>query len=225
MNPATGFPVVAIPTPGMTGGRPRRQPLIDTEVIVGGGATAVPIQIPMYNNFGQFSATPNNTGIVVAKVFGRDATMTGTAGQLPQNTYFYWYVWRFKLKTYLTNLNTEANAVVFEQIHRLRKIMNVAFSFQQTQLMNFPLDELPDGVGSEFVQTTYTSTTVLSLPNGVPLRSNGKDVTIAGNPVGIDALQNFGVSLQCAASSGLLPLVDVFPQSVFEGILVQGIVG
>lgn len=134
-------------------------------------------------------------------------------------------MWRFKLKTYLTNLATEANVVVFEQIHRLRKLMNVAFQFQQTQLMNFPLDELPDGVGSEYVQTTWTGATVLSLPNGVPLRSNGKDVTIAGNPVGIDALQSFGVTLQCFASSGLLPLVDVFPQSVFEGILVQGIVG
>jgi hypothetical protein len=213
---------MTLPTPGVVGGRPRRQPLVDTEVIV--AALAVPGEIQMYNNFGAFRAAPVSA-IPTAKVFGRDVTLRGTSGTLPQNTYFYWFMWRFKFKTYLANLGSAGNVVVSEEIHRLRGLGSVSFNFQQTQLMNFPLDELPDGVGSEYINTTHAGATVFSLVNGVADRRNAKDVSVGGKPTGIDALQSFGVTVRFDNSTGLVPTIDYFPQSVMEGILVQGITG
>lgn len=218
--PPQGMPVVALPTPGVVGGRPKKQPLVDTEVAV--GAVAVPTEIIIFNNFASFRAAPANTNVTQTKQFGRDCNLKSSGGgTLPQSSFFYWYSWCFYIKTYLTDLNDETNVVAFEEIHRLRSIGSVTFQFQQTDLIVMPLDELPSGTGVASWQNSYTEVMAPSLVNG---GWEGRDVTVSGRPVGIEALQQFSVIARFPQATGLTPTVDYFLSSRHRGLLIQGLV-
>lgn len=215
-----GMPLVAMPTPGVVGGRPRKQPLVDTEVLA--GATAVPTSINLYANFSQFRVAPTNANVTQTKQVPRDCNLNSSGGgTLPQSSYFYCYRWRMVIKPYLTALNTSANCVVYEEIQRLRFIGGVTFNFQQAQFIQMPLDELPSGVGSEFGATTLNAVNLPSLVNGAA--GDGKDMTVSGRPMGIEALQQFGVNVSWPQSTGLTPTVDIFLSNRLDGLFLLGL--
>lgn len=64
------------------------------------------------------------------------------AGGLPQATHLFWYSWRCKLRTVGSNLNTTANAVMPEQLNRLRELAYTTFSFTTSVLITAQLDEI-----------------------------------------------------------------------------------
>jgi len=195
---------------------------MDTEVLAGG--VAVPTSIVLFSNFASFRVAPTNTNVTQTKQFGRDTDMKSSGGgTLPQSTFFYWYRARMVPKTYLTDLNDAANAVVYEEIQRLRNLGSWTFSFSQTDLIVQALDELPSGIGSAYMASTLNNLNMPSLVNGMP--GDGKDVTVSGRPVGIEALQQFSITLGWPQSTGLTPTVDIFLSARLDGLLVRGISG
>jgi len=220
---AGGMPVVAIPTPGVVGGRPRKEPLYDTEVIK--GATAVPTEVLIFQNFAQFRAAPADTNIAQAKEQGRDTNLQGGQSGLPQSTAFFWFQWRLKIRTLGVNLTTSANAIVSEEIRRLRQLASVTFRFSQTDLITVQADELPDGVGPTSHHSNHAGAVSWGLVNGTPHRNNFKDVTVSQKPVGINALEQFRVVWRTPTAAGLTPTIDYFLCPVLDGLLIRGITG
>lgn len=108
----------------------------------------------------------------------KDTNLRGASSSgLPQATHFFWYAWRNKIRTIGSNLASAANVGVSEQILRARQMSYAQFAFQSSTLMTVQLDELPDGVGANYINTTHTATTVFSPIVGVNDR-RGKDVTV-----------------------------------------------
>lgn len=207
--------VVPIPAVGAVGSRPRKEPLYDTEGWNAG--VAMPAQIALFTNFGQF-----NTAGLIAKAFGRDTNLQGQQG-LPAAHHHYWYAWRMKIRTLNAVLSTAANVVVPEEINRARELSHVTFRFSASELITCQADELPNGTGPAYINTTHANATVMSLPSGVPDRKNAKDVTISGRPIEIIALEAFRINVQTAL--GFTPTVDLFVTLVLEGLLLRGLTG
>ncbi len=80
-----------------------------------------------------------------------------------------------------------------EQLNRARELAYTTFSFTTSVLITAQLDEIPSGAGPASIFTTVTNTTMPSLPSGVPSKREGKDVTIMGRPVELNALESFTV--------------------------------
>lgn len=214
--------LVPMPTQGTVAGRPRKESVYDTEVYPSAAVAAR--QVSLFANLGAFATAPVSTALT--KQFGRDTNLRGTsAGGLPAAAHFFWYAWRHKYRAMGTNLNTEANAVTFEQINRLRELCFIQFNFQTSNLMTLQADELPSGVGSQFVATTYTEATVLSLPNGVPDRKNAKDMLIMGRPIELGQNEQFTVDVffPQTPTAGMTPTNDIFMTTVLDGILLRGL--
>lgn len=178
----------------------------------------MPAQIATFTNF----ATFNTAGLGLAKAFGRDTNLQGQNG-LPAAHHHYWYGIRAKIRTLNAVLSTLANVVVFEEVNRARELSFLQFRFASSELITIQLDEAPSGTGPQFVNTTHTGATVLSLPSGVPDRGNTKDVTISGRPVEIVALEAFQVLVGTPA--GFTPTVDMYVSIILEGLLLRGITG
>jgi len=208
--------VVPIPAVGAVGSRPRKEPIYDTEGWTGGAA--MPAQLATFVSFNAF----NSAGLGLAKAFGRDTNLQGQNG-LPAAHHHYWYSLRAKIRTLNAVLSTAANVVVPEQINRARELSFLQFRFASSELITVQMDECPNGTGPQFIQTTHTNATVLSLPSGVPSRGNGKDVTISGRPVEIVALEAFQVLI--GTPGGFTPLVDLYVSIILEGLLLRGITG
>jgi hypothetical protein len=208
--------VVPIPAVGAVGSRPRKEPIYDTDGWAGGAAQ--PAQLALFTNFAGF----NTAGLGLAKAFGRDTNLQGQNG-LPAAHHMYWYGLRCKIRTLNANLTTAANVVVPEQINRSRELSFLQFRFASSELITIQADESPSGTGPQFINTTHTAATVLSLPSGVPTRGNAKDVTISGRPVEIVALEAFQVLIGTPA--GFTPLVDLYVSVILEGLLLRGITG
>jgi hypothetical protein len=220
---AQGMQVVAIPTPGVVGGRPRKEPLYDSEVIK--GSTTIPTEILIFQNFAQFRVAPEDTNISQAKEQGRDTNLQGGQSGLPQSTAFFWYQWRLKIRTLGINLGQATLANVSEEIRRLRQLSSVTFRFSQTDLITVQADELPDGVGPTSHHSNVTGAVSWGLVNGVPHRNNFKDVTVSGKPVGINALEQFRIVWRTPTGAGLTPDIDYFLCPVLDGLLIRGITG
>lgn len=226
MNPQNmGMQVVALPTPGVVGGRPRKEPLCDTEVIV--ASATIPTEITIFQNFAQFRAAPSGGpgSLPQSKEQGRDTNLQGGQSGLPQSTAFFWFQWRQKLRTYDADLTTDANKAVSVQMLRLRQAASTTFRFSQTDLITVQFDELPDGVGPQTLFTTKSDTTCVPLVNGVPDRRNAKDVTVSGRPVAINALEQFRVIVRIPNSFGITPTINYYITEILEGLLVRGITG
>lgn len=218
-----GMQVVAIPTPGTVGGRPRKEPLVDTEVIKGN--TTVPTEVLIFQNFAQFRVAPADTNIAQAKEQGRDTNLQGGQSGLPQSTAFYLFQWRLKIRTYGIDLTNVSYIDVSDQIRRLRQLSSVTFRFSQTDLIMLQADELPDGVGPITHHSNHPGAVSFGLVNGVPHRGNAKDVTVSGKPVGINALEQFRIVWRTPTAAGMTPTIDYFITPVLEGLLVRGITG
>lgn len=227
--------VVPIPAVGAVGSRPRKEPIYDTERYTGG--VAPPTSISLFNNFSAF-ANPLGALLVgpavggtLTKAFSRDTNLSGQQG-LPAAHHHYWYGMRCKIRSMECDLSQATAARVPEQINRLRELSAAQFRFASSELFNVQLDELPSGTGPQHIATTHTAVTALSLPSGVPTRSNSKDVTISGRPVEIVALESFRVDV-LTPQAGADPLsgtahtliTDLYLTIVLEGLLLRGITG
>lgn len=215
-----GLQIVAVPSPGIVGGRPRKEPIYDSEVWPTGANIANRI---LFADFGRFAVAPAT--VVLTKQFGRDTNLQGGQSGLPQAHHLFWYEWRMKIRALGANLGGAAGAPVFEEINRARELADVTFRFSQSDLISIQCDELPSGVGPLHIATTVNDTTVLSHPNGVPDR-RGKVVTVTGRPVGIQALENFRVLLNVREVAGAFqPTADLHICAVLEGMLLRGVTG
>lgn len=216
---AQGIQLVPLPSQGTVAGRPRKESVYDTDVYL--AATAMPAQLVLFNNFASFSVTP----ALGVKQFGRDTNLRGTgSGGLPQATHLFWYAWRLKVRSLGTNLNLEsgANAVVPEQMNRWRELTWIQFAFQTSVLITTQCDELPSGAGPQGIFTTVTQTTMPSLPSGIPSKREGKDVTIMGRPVELNALEAFTTPIYLPQGS-FSPQVDLYVTGVLDGVLLRGL--
>ena len=207
--------VVTIPSVGAVGARPRKEALIDTEGFAAGAAMAN--QTTLFANPGAFAVG----ALGLAKAFGRDSSLQGGQGGLPAATHHYWYSWRMKVRTLNANLSTAPNAVVPEELNRLRELSFVTFRFSSAELIVTQADEIPSGTGPQHIGTTHAGVTTFSLPSGVPDRKNAKDVTVSARPVEIHALENFRVIWTVPV--GFAPTVDVYISAVLEGLLLRGL--
>lgn len=207
-----------------TGGQARKESLYDT--VVYPGAVALASQVKVFDNFGQFNATPANAAIT--KTEGRDTNLNGNGGiGLPSNHEFEWYQWRHKLLNYAANMALLANLGQTEQNHRLLQLLYCQFRFQQTTHISIPGSELPAGTGPAWGSIAADGASaavqhVLLGPNCVPDRK-GKVITIGGSPYIINALQQFGIT-NFVAQGAFSPTVDVFSQHVLDGVLTRAIV-
>jgi len=208
--------VVPIPAVGAVGSRPRKEAIYDTEGLV--AAAPMGAQIVTFVNFSGF----NTAGLGLAKAYGRDTNLQGQNG-LPAAHHMYWYGLRIKIRSLNANLGTPANVVCFEEINRIRELSFAQFRFASSELITLQADEAPSGTGPQYVNTTHTGATVLSLPSGVPSRGNAKDVTISGRPVEIVALEAFRVVF--GTPTGFTPTVDYYVSVILEGLLLRGITG
>ena len=208
--------VVPIPAVGAVGSRPRKEPIYDTEGWAPGAAMQA--EITTFTNFSQF----NTAGLSLAKALRRDTNLQGQNG-LPAAHHHYWYGLRGKIRTLDADLTTIANVVVSEQLNRARELSSLTFRFASSELITIQFDEAPSGTGPQYINTTHTAATVLSLPSGVPTRGNAKDVTISGRPVEIVALEAFQVAI--GTPIGFTPLVSLYVTIVLEGLLLRGITG
>lgn len=216
---AQGIQLVPLPAQGTVAGRPRKESIYDTECWPGAAAIA---NLTTFQNFSSFSNAPTTSGLT--KQFGRDTNLRGAGNSgLPQATHFFWYAWRCKIRALGSNLGTAPNVVVFEQINRARELSYASFAFQTSTLITLQLDELPSGTGPQYANTTHTTATILSLPNGVPDRRTGKDVTVMGRPVELNALEAFTVPVFVPQAAGLAPTVDLFVTPVLDGLLLRGL--
>lgn len=208
--------VVPIPAVGAVGSRPRKEPIYDTEGWA--SAIAMPAEIVLFTNFSSF----NTAGLSLSKAFARDTNLQGQNG-LPAAHHHYWYGLRAKIRTLDADLGTAPNVVVSEEINRARELSSLQFRFASSELITIQMDEAPSGTGPQYINTTHTGATVLSLPSGVPTRGNAKDVTISGRPVEIVALEAFRVVI--GTPSGFTPTVSLYVSVILEGLLLRGITG
>lgn len=215
-----GLQLVPLPSQGTVAGRPRKESILDTEVYPSNASIAT--QITMFQNFSAFANAPVNG---YTKQFGRDTNLRGAgSGGLPAATHFFWYGWRLKYRALGTNLGTAANVVIFEQFNRIRELSFCQFNFTSATLMTVQSDELPSGVGPQYANTTHTTATILSLPNGVPERRNAKDVTVMGRPVELNQNEAFTIP-QFMPQGNFTPQADYFVCSILDGLLLRGVSG
>lgn len=213
-----GFKVTTIPAVGAVSARPRKEPLYDTEGYNNG--VAMPTLLTLFANAAAFATG----GLALTKTLGRDTNTGGITGTLPAAHMFYFYGWRHKVRPLDADLNAAANVVVPTEIYRMRTLAWVTFRYAQSDYVTVQADELPDGVGPMFIQTTHGGSTVLSIPNGVPDRRNFKDMTVSGKPPEINALEQFRVRHELAASP-FNPTVELYVTTVLEGLLLRGVTG
>lgn len=214
--------LVPLPAQGTVAGRPRKESIYDSEVYPSGSAPAR--QVSTFSNLGAFATAPVSTGLT--KQFGRDTNLRGTsAGGLPAAAHFFWYGWRCKWRYMGTDLNSEAAAVGPELLHRLIGLCFVQFNFQTSNLMTLQADELPSGVGPQFIGSTYTENLVLSLPNGIPDRRNSKDMLIMGRPIELGQNEQFTVDffVPQVGTDTCTPVDDIFVTPTLDGILLRGL--
>ena len=128
------------------------------------------------------------------------------------------------------DLSQAGNARVPEQINRIRELSAGQFRFASSELLNFQLDEIPNGVGPAHIATTHTAVTTFSLPSGVPSRGNAKDVTISGRPVEIVALESFRVEILTkepgsdpVTGTAFVLITDLYNSVILEGLLLRQI--
>jgi hypothetical protein len=214
---AQGIQLVPLPAQGTVAGRPRKESVYDSDVYL--AAVVIPQQLLLFNNLSAFSVAPP----LGPKQFGRDSNLRGTgSGGLPQATHFFWYAWRLKARTLGTNLNLPANATIPEELNRWRELAFVQFAFQTSVLITAQADEIPSGAGPQFITTTVAATTMPSLPSGVPSKREGKDVTIMGRPVELNALESFTVPVN-VPQGGFAPTAAVYLTCVLDGVLLRGL--
>ena len=215
------IPVVTLPDRGQIQTFPRRNGIYDTEAY--NDAVAVPAKLTLFQNFTAFQVA----NISLTKTFGRDTNMNGPGGSLAKGDYMHWYAINLPFSARGANLTTSANAVVFEEIARLRMLLWFTFRFGETPFVRCQADEVPQGVGVPRVMTTHPTTTVFAVENTKCDRDAYYDVTTNGWPTEITDLETFGVDLETttAAPAAFTPTVELFPSCYLQGTWLKGIRG
>jgi len=215
-----GMPIASIAPMEASGGRPRKESLIDTEPYA--KSATVPTSLFLFSNFSAFATA--TVGVTLVKQRGRDTNLTGSGQGLPAYTVFHWFEWRMQLLAMgidLTSSNASVAKDVSAQFWRLLQVMACAYSFQQSVLIQLPATEIPAGVGPAYVSHTHTDAAIYG-PNCTPDR-RGKNVTIQGAPVKIVALQSFSIE-QRVPDGNFAPTVDIFSRHVLEGVFTKALV-
>lgn len=118
--------VVPIPGPGAVAGRPRKEPLVDREIIQRGVR-----QIDFFVNNRVFAFPPQD-GSSQTKQFGRDCNVQGMSGCLPHNWHFFWCGW---------SIVPDATAHA-DEVARLIDAGYVEFRFATSTLITVPLSSV-----------------------------------------------------------------------------------
>jgi len=216
-----------IPITGTVASRPRKESLYDSE----GHNNAVAItNLTLFRNAANFATV----GLTEVKTFGRDTNLTGAGGSLPKAHHFYLFGLRAKVRALNVNLGTAANQVTFEEVHRIRELGTLIFNFGTTPYITAPYDEIPSGVGAQFVTgapAVAADRVFMPLSNGVPLRSNYYDVTVFNPgtqkpaPQEISEIEQFSVQLNFNAVALPSPTVELYHQVILVGVYLKGITG
>lgn len=215
----SGMPLAAIPGPGTTGGRPRKEYVYDREC--NQSATAVGTSLELFANYTTFTNTPVSSSLTKKK--GRDTNLSGAGGQgLPSNHLLFWYEWRHQLQNIGADLSSAANKNLSEEILRVINLSYCEFSFTQTVLITARMNAIPAGVGPAWGTTTHTQAVMFG-PNCVPDR-RGHVVTVTGKPVQIDPQQEFRITNRMPQGS-VTPTADMFSTHELVGLLIRAVTG
>ncbi|MCC6752012.1 MAG: hypothetical protein IT371_30450 [Deltaproteobacteria bacterium] len=118
--------VVPITRAGIVAGRPRKEPLVDREIVQRGVR-----QIDFFVNPRVFAFPPQDCA-PQTKLFGKDCNIQGMGGCLPQAWHFYWYGW---------SIVPDATAHA-DEVARLIDAGYVEFRFATSTLITVPLSSV-----------------------------------------------------------------------------------
>lgn len=209
--------VIAVPAPGSVSGIARKEWLVDTNVLLGGGATTIPVEVTHFTDYNNFRVAPNNTAITQQKKFGRDVTLQGN-NQMPNGHFFYWFGWNKVWEFYAANMSALANVNQFELARRLTELARCTFKFGNAPYIETPLKLIPGGC-PETIFTTHPDATVFS--EGGDTKST-YDVTVQGNPVPIRPGDQLSIVTRWDDQAAIQPLLDMFLKHMLRGLMIRG---
>ena len=242
-----GFLPTPIPAVQTVGGVARAEPVYDSE-LVSNQVSCLGTQITCFSDYDSFKtvspAAPNN----ITKQPDRDTNLSGSgASGLPQGNQAFIYAWSCELNTFNSNLSTAANAVVFEELNRYRRLSAAVFRINQTNaFITRRLVDLVSFEDSMSVSTTHNSVTVIAPDvgnrRGVSMtstqryratrknpRTGAKEkrvVLVRSSPYVLQPQQQFRVTTgtpAVATGQTFTPTVTFGVVHKFHGILVRGI--
>ena len=191
---------------------PRQQHLWDTEGYQAGAAMT---NITLFNNPAAFA-----TAGLVAKQFGRDASISGNLTLLPQGQYFLWGAISLELHSMAAIESTLANSVLSEERDRIRRITFTHFDYDRAPYIYWRSRHLPDACGPTGILTTHGASTVMG-QNMVP-DGKGLPVTVLSNARKIPQLTSFTVVIETPALA-FNPTVATYATVRLHGTLLRGI--
>ena len=136
----------------------------------------------------------------------------------------YWFGIRQRIAALAGNLTTLANAVVFEEMNRLRELTGFEFRFGTTPYITCQMTEVPCGMPLN-VQTTQPSATVFTSSNPAADRRNIYDVSIDRLPIEITEIESIEVRLTPQAATVPSPTVELYITTILVGTLLKGLAG
>lgn len=213
------IPLWTIPDTTEILGRPRREPLYDTEG--DNDAVAIVSKLSFFTLLTTFQvASLSLTG----KVAGRDTNMQDQ-GRMATGEFFHWYSCTAPTSVRVSSLLTAANVDVFAEIITVRQSRGFVFKFGQTPYIIAQLDEIPLGVGVGYVTTTHPGANVFPIATGRLRRENRYDVTLNGFPTELTQREKFSIEYQADAAFLPTPSVELWHSPHLWGTHVVGIRG
>lgn len=182
-----------LPPVGTIAATDRKESAQDSEVICGYSTSSTTGVLPsnpinLFQSYTSFQNTSSQTGIE-QKQKGRDTTLSGPGGGLPQGYQLLWFEWRAGPRTLGANLNTPQFAGVSEQLERIRENGFIKAVFSQSPLITANLRDLVSFTDARFIQTTVPNTTVMA----PCISQRGGKVVVTGNEpykiVGLEQLE------------------------------------
>jgi hypothetical protein len=227
----SGFLPTPIPAVGTVGGVARNEPIYDSEGLAAAGAAVPATPIRTFVNYGQFATA----GLPNVKQPGRDTNLSGAASGLPQGHQHFAVAWTQEVHAMDANLSLAANVVVFEQIHRYRRMGSTTLQINNNNayitVRNVELLGFEDSLN---VFTTHGAATVIAADvgdrKGKSLMSIQRFKTAQGitppknSPYVLQPLQIFSCNTTVPGTATALTLqVALYKVDKFSGVLVRGI--
>ena len=213
------IPLVSLPMDGPIATRPRVQSVYDTEAY--NNAVDLVAKLTLFRNITAFQVA----SISLTKTAGRDTNLE-TPTALGKGDVLDWYGITLPILA-RDDLMTAANAVVFEEIARLRSLLWFTFNYGKTPYIGCQAEEIPAGAGTWDVQTTHDAMTVITPANTRNNRDAAYDITVNGYPDRITDRETFTVDLEATTTAPAVfsPTVELYPQCQLRGVLLRGIRG